>query len=123
MKNTINKFLLVVSIAVITACGNSKNSDEVNYFSQSGLVTPTFNNEKLDSHLKSFETIYNDLASSAKANNKDADNLNELSIAYSDWILESLKLKEQLPAEEQKKLNDYVESTTKPWNAQKDKLF
>lgn len=121
MKNIIKQFLLIFSIVIITSCGNG--TDGANHYAKAGMVTPTFGNEEVDAHLKSFETLYNQLSTAVQANDKDADNLNKLSIAYSDWILKALTLKEKLPADKQKKLNDFVEGTTQPWKVQKDKLF
>lgn len=121
MKNTITQFLSVLLIAVLTSCGNTTGG--TNYYAKAGMVTPSLGDEEVDTHLKSFETLYNQLSTSVEANDKDANNLNKLSLAYSDWILKAMELKEKLPADKQKTLNDFVERTNKPWNVQKDKLF
>lgn len=118
---TIKSLALIILISLSCACSNSAKTDGINYFGKAGLVTPKFNNENLNQHLKSFEALFNELGTAATI--KDKAKRNNFSIAYSDWMIEAKKFKDSISNEEQKKLDNYLESTTVPWNVLKNNLF
>lgn len=118
---TIKSLALGILIGLSFACSNTAKTDGVNYFEKSGLITPTFKNENLNQHLKSFEELFNELGTAATI--KDKAKRNNFSIAYSDWILDAKKFKDSISNEDQKKLDNYLESTTVPWNVLKNNLF
>lgn len=118
---TIKYFTLIILISLCYSCSSGSKTDGTNYFNKAGLVTPTFKNDNLNKHLKSFEELFNELGTAAKI--KDKAKRNNFSIAYSDWIIDAKKFKDSIPTEEQKKLDNYLESTTVPWNVLKNNLF
>lgn len=118
---SIKSIVLIILASLCYACSNGTKTDGINYFDKAGLVTPTFQNENLNQHLKSFEELFNELGTAA--NIKDKARRNQFSIAYSDWILDAKKFKDSIPVKDQQKLDNYLVSTTVPWNVLKNNLF
>jgi uncharacterized lipoprotein YehR (DUF1307 family) len=119
---TIKTMLLsvtVVAAMLFSACGDSTPTK--NYYAESGLSMETFSSQELNSHLKKFESLYNEMAFAVEKNDKGADA--KLSVAFSDWVLKALSLKDTLPAQEQKKFDDCLEKINSKWAEKKSKLL
>ncbi|WP_316803505.1 hypothetical protein [Pedobacter nototheniae] len=123
MKNIWSFFSIfaLAGIFFFTACKEKQTGYSRNYYAEAAILTPEFTNEAVNKHIKEFNALYNELAFAA--NQKEKGLLPNLNKSFSSWILKAVELKEKLPAEEQKKLNDYMEKANSAWNQQKDILL
>lgn len=111
--------MTLVASVLVSGCKNAAPAK--NYFAESGIKAETFSNQEMNNHLKQFEVLYNDMAFVVEK--KDKAELSRLSIAFSDWILKALSLKDSLPADEQKKFDDYLEKINNKWTEKKGALL
>ena len=75
----------------------------------------------MNEHIESFIPLYNSLGLAASA--KDNAALPALSKSFSEWILKTIDLQQNLTAEEQKQVDKYLEDINTAWNKKKALLF
>lgn len=113
-------FCILIIIVASSACSGSGGKN-INYFARAGLVSPKFEGQELNEHLKSFETLFNDLGTAAAR--KELNKRDELNIAYSNWYVKAKQFGPKLSREEGQRLLDYLGRTKTAWNTYYSDLF
>ncbi|RZL37952.1 MAG: hypothetical protein EOO96_03970 [Pedobacter sp.] len=119
MKNIL--FIALTAFITIFGACEEKNVNEKNYYAEAGITTPKVRNKAMNEHIESFAPLYNSLGLAASAKYNGA--LPELSKSFSDWILKTIDLQQNLTADEQKQVDKYLEDINAAWNKQKEMLF
>lgn len=120
MKNILFIALAFLSIT-LNSCSAGDPGTVKNYYAEAGILTPEFKNEELNKHITHFESLYNELGIAVSGTDKAS--VPDLSKSFSNWILKAIDFKQNLVAEDQKKLEDYLEKVNTAWNKQKNLLF
>ena len=119
MKNVLIIALALISVA-LGSCSASNPGTIKNYYAEAEILTPEFKNKELNKHIEYFESLYNELGMAVSS--ADKASVPDLSKSFSNWILKSIDFKQNLSAQDQKKLENYLQNANEAWNKQKNLL-